>query len=210
MFFWFLSGPVNRDWRGDDYSLPPQKPNSHDDSLSAFGMWVFLSSLFGLFASLFVLILIERSNAPRWPIGVDRMPAGLWLATGLLISVSVAVQQALRSVRRDRSESLRTWLVISAVLIILFLGVQGINWVALFNRPAGDFARKYLGLFYIFTIFHAVHVLGGLLPITWVTYRAFHNSYTRHHHSGIRNCALYWHFVDAVWLVILPALFWPR
>lgn len=210
MFFSFLSNPINRDWRGDDYSPPPQNPGPQDGSVSAFGMWVFLSSLFGLFASLFVLILIQRNNAPRWPIGVEHMPLGLWLATALLIGVSLTVQQALRSVRRDRSDSVRTWLVISGALIILFLGVQGLNWAALFSHPASDFARQYLALFYIFTIFHAAHVLGGLAPITWVTYRAFHNAYTRHHHSGIRNCALYWHFVDAVWLVMLPALFWPH
>lgn len=207
MLFGFVTNPDSSNSPGD---RPPPTGGAHDGAIGTFGMWVFLAALFGLFASLLVVILIKRAESPHWPAGITHMPLGLWLATALLMGVSLVAQQALSQVRQDHNERVRRYLVLTSVLVLLFLAVQTVNWVAMFTRPENDFARGFLGIFYLFTLFHAAHVIGGLVPVIWVTRKAFRNAYTRHFHMGIRNCALYWHFVDVVWLIMLPAMFWPK
>ena len=60
--------------------------------------------------------------------------------------------------------------------------------------------------FYFLTALHAVHVLGGVLPLTVTTVRGALGRYGPDEHTGVHVMALYWHFLDAVWLVLFTVL----
>ena len=65
----------------------------------------------------------------------------------------------------------------------------------------------YAWTFYVLTALHALHVLGGLPPMLIVTVRALRMGYGPSDHRGLVYCAMYWHFLDAVWIV-LYAILW--
>lgn len=54
---------------------------------------------------------------------------------------------------------------------------------------------------------HAAHVVGGLVPLGIVTGRALRGWYDARHAEGVRSCALYWHFLDVVWLTMFGLLY---
>ncbi|MCZ6542722.1 MAG: cytochrome c oxidase subunit 3, partial [Planctomycetota bacterium] len=60
--------------------------------------------------------------------------------------------------------------------------------------------------FYVLTGVHALHVIGGLIPLAAVTIRSFRNRYSSTDHAAVRYCAMYWHFLDGVWIVLFATL----
>ncbi len=175
-----------------------------------FGMILFLFALAMIFGATIGGYFYIRSESPAWPPpGSPPLPrGGLWLSTGILLLLSVAVQWALRSVRWDRQGTLRAALVVTGVLALAFLANQAHNWdeVRAILVPPGAKVRAYTSTFYILTGTHALHVLGGLLVLAVVTVKAFRGDYSSVYHPGIRYSAMYWHFLDVVWLVLFAVL----
>ncbi len=188
---------------------PPNRPSAPIGA-GTFGMVLFLIALTMIFAATILGYFYMRSESPRWPPpGSPPLPrGGLWLSTGVLLLVSLAVQWALRSVRWDRQTALRAALVVTAALAMAFLVNQARNWneVRSILVPPGGRVRAYTSTFYILTGTHALHVLGGLLVLAVVTWKAFRGDYSSVYHPGIRYSVMYWHFLDVVWLILFAVL----
>ncbi|MFH0982206.1 MAG: cytochrome c oxidase subunit 3 [Planctomycetota bacterium] len=77
--------------------------------------------------------------------------------------------------------------------------------------PPGPAATASTGMymfsFYLLTGLHGAHVIGGLVPLTVVTTKAFRGRYTRDYYPGVKYVAMYWHFLDVVWLVMFVVIF---
>jgi cytochrome c oxidase subunit 3 len=181
------------------------------DTLGAgmLGMVLFLVALSMIFAATIFGYFYIRSGTAAWPPpGSPPLPRGLWLSTLLILLVSVAIQWALRSVRRNRQRSVRAALTTTALLAAAFLVNQALNWKAVRAAvvPPDSPALRYTSTFYILTGTHALHVLGGLILLAVVTYKAFRGAYSSASHPGVRYSAMYWHFLDAVWLILFALL----
>jgi heme/copper-type cytochrome/quinol oxidase subunit 3 len=184
-----------------------RKPDALDAGL--FGMVLFLIALSMIFAATLFGYFYIRSGTPAWPpAGSPPLPRSLWLSTVLIVLVSVAIQWAQRSVRRDRQAPLRAALIATALLATAFLVNQTLNWQAVKAAviPPDSPALRFTSTFYILTGTHALHVLGGLILLAIVTYKAFRGAYSSARHPGIRYSAMYWHFLDAVWLILFALL----
>lgn len=53
---------------------------------------------------------------------------------------------------------------------------------------------------------HALHVVGGIVALGIVAYYGYKGAYDHEHHTGVTNCTLYWHFLDAVWIIMLTVI----
>ncbi len=62
------------------------------------------------------------------------------------------------------------------------------------------------GLMLMLIALHAAHVIGGLIPLGVVTGRSLRGAYHAGRHAGVRYVATYWHFLDAVWLIMFGLL----
>ncbi len=174
-----------------------------------FGMVLFLIALSMIFGATLFGYFYIRSGTPAWPPpGSPPLPRGLWLSTLLILLVSATIQWAQRSIRRDGQRSLRAALIATTLLATAFLVNQALNWKAVRAAviPPDSPALRYTSTFYILTGTHALHVLGGLVLLAIVTYRAFRGAYSSACHPGIRYSAMYWHFLDAVWLILFALL----
>jgi cytochrome c oxidase subunit 3 len=186
------------------------RESRHDpvqEAVGRLGMWVFLLVVSMLFASSVVATLIVRSRAQAWPPpGTPAVVPGLVVSTGLLLLSSGTMAWALHSIRREHKEALRRGLALTLLLGVGFLASQTANWLHLSASHLTMRSHLYGFTFYVLTFLHAAHVVGGLVPLAAVTWRAWRRGYTAERHAGVTYTALYWHFLDVVWLVLF-ALF---
>ncbi len=171
------------------------------------GMRLLVLALSMLFAASLLAYVLIRSRAPVWPpAGMPRLPDTLWISTLVMLASSATMQTAVRAARAGQERALRAGMLLTTLLGVLFLVSQTLSWFALVAAHLTAKANLYGFTFYILTGLHAAHVVGGLIPLAVVTSRAFRGRYSAAFHPGVEYCAIYWHFLDVVWLVMFGIL----
>lgn len=192
---------------------PPQDPKpAHEASrlasvsLRQLGMLVLFCSMTVLFTASIIGFWYTRLTSPHYrAAGLPDLPAGLLFSTLLIALTSLCIWQAQLAVKRNLHEALRRWLLAAAALGSLFLLTQSANWFAM--RPPSDANSLYLATFFLLTGVHALHVIGGFVPLGFVLHHAWRRHYSSSSHEGLTLCAQYWHFLGAVWLVLVATLY---
>jgi len=131
----------------------------------------------------------------------------LWANTGLLLLSSLCLQAALIWARADKVPLVRGALVGAGVLTVLFLAGQLVAWQQLTSMVLGDFSNPSVGFFFMITGIHGLHMAGGMIALVRAISRAFGQSDARAMEHNVSNCALYWHYLLGVWLVVFGLLF---
>jgi cytochrome c oxidase subunit III len=183
-----------------------------------FGLRLFLVSLAMLFGASLVGFFVVRWQLGQrhlWPGDLPSLPWELALSTAILVLSSVSMQSALNSIRAGRADSLRHGLLLTFLLGSGFLLIQVRAWIMWLVPIAQrwDYSDEYrfaLTSFFVLTGLHALHVVGGLIPMAVVTRNAFVGVYSREWHPGVQYVATYWHFLGVVWLVLLAAMLLGR
>lgn len=175
-------------------------------SLRQLGMLVLYASMSVLFTATIIGFWFTRLTSPHYRApGLPDLPRGLWLSTLLIGLTSLVIWQAQLAVRKNQLEALKRWLYVAALLATLFLLTQTANWFAM--RPPSDANSLYLATFFILTVVHALHVVGGFVPLGFVIHHAQRRHYSSSSHEGLSLCAQYWHYLGAVWLVLAATLY---
>lgn len=171
------------------------------------GMKLLVVALSMLFAASIVGYLIIRSRAAAWPPpGMPRLPGTLWVSTLIIVVSSLTMQSAVRAAKADRQGALRTAMLLTTILGVAFLVSQTLNWFVLVAANLTAKTNLYGFTFYMLTGLHAAHVVGGVIPLAVVTARAWRGRYSAAFHPGVQYCAIYWHFLAAVWVVLFTLL----
>lgn len=159
-----------------------------------------------LFGALFTAYFVIRSESGGWPPhGQERpelvLPA---LNTLLLVSSSVTMQWAVRAIGRGQLAMMRLALRLTILLGSTFIVIQGYEFATNgFGLTDGTFGST----FYTLTGFHGAHVLAGLGIMSIVAIRARRGLVSAEHHTVVEAASYYWHFVDAVWVVLFSTLY---
>ena len=169
------------------------------------GLWIFLfSELF-----LFVGILMARFYLWRDPatgaIIRPELDQVLGLVTTMILLVSSVFMALGESAMENGDRKTFSWsLLLTAALGTLFLlGVVGLEWGGHVRPEDGAFGAIFFGM----TGLHALHVLSGVILILIVWWNGRKGAYTPERHWGVEATAIYWHFVDVVWVFFYPALY---
>ncbi len=161
-------------------------------------------------ATLFTLLVFSyfylRYLAPQWP------PPGLEapkltrpvVATIILLSSSGPMIWAERGIKRGSQWRLRAGLLATFVLGVIFLALQILEY---HDEKFGPQTFAYGSLFFTITSVHGLHVIGGLGMNVVIQIRAWKGQFTRRRNLAVENAALYWHFVDVVWIVVFSSLY---
>ena len=179
-------------------------------SAGRFGMLIFIASLAMIFAASILGVMVVRlDDQGVWPPpGMPALPLTLFWSSMVLIASSGTQVLASRAAARGQGEALRRWMLVTFSLAVTFMVMQGWAWSELLDRGL-DFSRHlYAWTFYFLTGLHAVHVLGGLIPMFFVTVRAARLGYTRENHRSVAYLAMYWHFLDVAWITLYLTLLW--
>lgn len=172
------------------------------------GMWLLFTSLAMLFLPLLIIYALLRLRYAEWPPpGVHSPSVGFLLATALLLGVSGSLHVSLQRIRGGRLRTFRGYTLVALGLAVAFVLCQIGNWSLLFSGTFSEETRPLIFFLYFFTGIHALHVIGGVVPLALVAMRT--NRYSPANHNGPRYVAMYWHFLDGVWLVMLAAFITP-
>jgi heme/copper-type cytochrome/quinol oxidase subunit 3 len=208
----------------------PQQPLPRGTSTLA--LWWFLSGLSMLFGAsmiAYIIIRIARANVeraaemgvPAIPFGTYELPSALWLSTILVLAASVTIQRAVSSVRRERQAQLRRWTLVTLILGAAFCIIQTPSMIELVRRHFVEVERvnaiataagnnvapsPLLGVIFVLILLHALHVVGGLIHLVVIHLGAIRNRYDHEFYAPVKHAALYWHFLDVVWILMFTTL----
>ena len=183
-----------------------------------FGMWIFLGSELLLFAGLFALYTAYRSEyAADFAQAIHHNALALGsINTVVLIVSSFTVAWAVHAVRTGHRSTALWMLAITMVLGATFLVLKGVEYgehIAEGIVPGPDYAfaalpghgaRLFFMLYYLMTGLHAVHMIGGLTVMLWLTHRVWKR---RVRGAEVELGALYWHLVDSIWIFLWPLFY---
>ncbi len=188
-----------------------QREPSFRMSTRQLGMWLFLACLAVLFLASIVAYLITRYNHPQWSQAQATLPGGLLAAGGFLAGTSIFFELALRGIKANNQARLRTSLMLAGLFGLAFLVAQSLNWASVMSLNAGVENRLIsLFIFYMLTTVHALHVIGGFVPLGIVWYRAGNREYSSSRWEGVALCAQYWHFLGIIWVLLMVTMYGTR
>lgn len=185
-----------------------QSPSIPADKRAEQGAYLLLISLGVFFLASLVLYAIYvslRLGREAGDIIPFYLPPSFLLTTVNLISVSVLMHLAVNAVRNERQADFRRYVVIALGLSLVFFAIQGIGMFWMIQQLLGP--HKTMQNLYGFTLFlvlvHALHVIGGIAGLVLLVFGMARQNYDHERHFPVRFCALYWHFLDAVWVLML-------
>lgn len=172
-----------------------------------FGMVLFLVAEVMFFAALSSTYVVSRLSAATW------RPAGISLVTPLgvtnsllLLASGLSMFLAWRAIRRDDPGGLKTYLFLTTLLGLTFVGVQVYEFLRL--REAVPFGGNlFQSVFWTFIAIHAAHVLGGVIFLAVVLVNACRGKYHQYRSTPVLLASLYWYLVVVVWIFLFFALY---
>src|ERR1017187_9713257 len=169
------------------------------------GLFVLLAASTMVFAAFSSAFVVRRGLSDDWT--SMHWPPILFVNTVVLLASSVVLDQSRRSLRSGDRSGFNLWWTIATALGILFLCGQAFAWYQL--KAAGVFvsSNPSSSFFYVFTAAHAFHLMGGVAALLYVDAQALRLRLGPAKRTAIDVTAIFWHFLDGVWLYLM-ALFY--
>jgi heme/copper-type cytochrome/quinol oxidase subunit 3 len=180
-------------------------------------MWIFLGSeclLFGALISSYLISVarfnseVEAGNPNVIPVGPELFDIPFTSASSfILLMSSLTVVLSLNFLRRGDYRGSRIWLGATIVLGTTFLAGQVYEFTAFYNEGLGFTTNLFGSAFYTLTGFHGAHVTGGIIMLASLLIMSFRGKLKRDRAETLEVVALYWHFVDIVWVLIFTIVY---
>ena len=183
----------------------PYRGGSRQASIT--GIIVLMCASTMTFISFVSAMVVRRGLNTDWR--HFQLPHILWWNTAILIVSSVVIDCARRVLVHNRRR-LFNWLwSFGAVLGLAFLAGQIVAWTQLEARGLYVGKGPASAFFYVLTWSHAVHIIGALLPVLYIEYRALRWELGPGRRTLVVVSAIFWHFLDVIWLGIMGLfVFW--
>lgn len=187
-------------------ALPAGSADARQDRLppsataSRVGLAVLLAVVTSLFALTISAYLMRMEMSHDWrPLPT---PGLLWWNTAALAMGSLALQWAWVAARRGQAEALRRGLILGGLCTLGFVFGQALVWRQL--QQAGYYmaSNPANAFFFLLTTLHVLHLLGGLVAWARTLLRARRGATPGELRAAVELCALYWHYLLAVWIVL--------
>jgi cytochrome c oxidase subunit III len=189
----------------EHHGPPPANRSSRVDP-AFLGMLLFIISeimVFGAFFTAYFFIRVVAGDP--WPAPGTELPKVVAAVnTCVLVSSSFTLHWAEHAHKMGNRRGLQAGILTTFLLGCTFLFVQINEYVHIGFSPQ-DSAQG--TVFYGLTGLHGAHVCIGLLLLLFVNIRAFRGHFTATEHRGIEVPGIYWHFVDAMWIVVFLTVY---
>lgn len=202
---------------GDDLQPPHNRRDEGDNSqrqvvpeIYRVGAWFTLIVAGATFATLtavyIALVVLAQTRQPLF------MPRALWASTLMIAASSVTFELARRNLKLGAVRNYRYWLWFTLAFGLTFLGAQLIAWRELVAKGIYLSSNPHGAFFYLLTGAHALHLLGGIGGLLFLLRRRRWKSRSaaeadRLRASLMNAVALYWHFMDGLWVYLFVLLF---
>ena len=195
----------------------PYETHARQREATVFGMWAFLASELLLFAGLFLVYAVHRwTDGPAFSEAARHTDVVIGTLNSVLLltsSAALTVAGRAREAGERRLATLGIWLTLA--LGVLFLGAKSVEWMKDLHEglwPSADFtlaapaARIFWAWYWIATGLHGCHILVGLGLIGRLAWMQ-HRGVLMRRPDSMETTSLYWHVVDAIWVVLYPCLY---
>ena len=195
------------------HAVEPAESPLTPESWGKLGMWMFLAADAMSFGALLAGYGALRAGSTDWPVPANVLGIQLTaFMTFLLICSSVTMVLALAGIQRGDMVALKKFLALTICGGLLFLGMQAYEWTHLINAGLGLTGNKWGAslfgtTFFCITGFHGAHVTGGVIYLGTYLVRALMGRLNSGHANQIEIAALYWHFVDLVWILVFTFVY---
>jgi cytochrome c oxidase subunit III len=191
--------------------LPVPPPISPERMLNSaqWGMASFLLSEVAFFATLIAAYVAFMGKDIVGPTPSQALSLPLVIVSTIcLLSSSVVIHLAERSLDRGQQRTFCMMLAATIALGVAFLVGTAVEWRSLSNEHHLTISRNLFGTtYYTLVGFHGLHVTVGVIAMLIVLVLSLGRELTRQHRTGVGLVAWYWHFVDAVWIVVFLVVY---
>jgi heme/copper-type cytochrome/quinol oxidase subunit 3 len=176
------------------------------------GMAIFIISEVGFFGTLLTAYVYFQTLRQSGPTAAASLEFAPTLAFSICLFLSSAtIHMAARSFTRKNWRNAGAWLAVTLALGAAFLFGQMREYLGLSGRGVTFSTNLFGSTFYTLTGFHGLHVLMGLIALGTLFTLASQGRLGEVKPAGFEAVSMYWHFVDAVWVVIFSAVYvWPH
>ena len=188
-----------------------------DDHVASFerarlAMWLFLASEIMMFGAFIAAYVVLWGSAPVGTDGnhgaFDKSHLSWKIAcfnTAVLILSSFTMVKSVHAISKNNRAKCEDYMIATAALGTLFLGVKMYEYSLKFADGIGPDTNVFYGCYFLMTGFHGIHVLLGVILLIWCAF--YVKRMDHHHYAPVENLALYWHFVDLVWIFLFPIVY---
>ena len=170
---------------------------------SVTGITLALGGILMFFLALASSYIVRRGVTTDWQ--AFPLPRVLYANTAILLASSITIEMAKRALARGESAAFRNLWALTSGLGLIFVAGQLLAWrelrtegVFLATNPSSSF-------FYVLTALHGLHLLGGIIALAYVGLRSWRGSKIGQK-TGAGVAAIYWHFMDGLWVFLLLLL----
>lgn len=172
------------------------------------GMWVFLASECLLFGTLIFTYLLYRNAGLSGPTPVDVMDIPITtISTFVLLMSSFSMVMALAGIQRNDHKSFRSWILVTAIGGMVFLGFQVFEFTEFVHMGLGLSTNVFGSSFFMLTGTHGAHVFVGVVWLWSLYFTSLRGGLKEDAEIKVDTMALYWHFVDVIWIVIFTIVY---
>jgi cytochrome c oxidase subunit III len=201
---------------GEHYSTLEQQHMA-----SEMGMWIFLATELMLFGGLFTAYTLYRTiysaGFAEGSRHLDLLHGGV--NTGVLLTSSLTMALAVRAAQLGQQRALVRWLAITAILGLVFLTIKafeyqkhfaegmvpGLVWT--YQGPLATQVQLFFFAYFAMTALHSVHLGFGVVTVAVIALLARRGAFLGERHTPVEMLGLYWHFVDVIWIFLMPLLY---
>ncbi|MBF0298649.1 MAG: cytochrome o ubiquinol oxidase subunit III [Oligoflexia bacterium] len=181
---------------------------AEEEDIKAFGFWIYLMTDLIIFAVLFATFCVLRNSTFGGPSGRElfHMPSVLAETLALLIS-SFTCSLAMIEVHQQRKIPAIAWFAVTFILGAIFLSLEVSEFFELIDKGNNWQRSAFLSSFFTLVATHGLHIFIGLLWMICAMFRIWFRPFSAFHISNLFRLALFWHFLDLVWIFIFTVVY---
>lgn len=173
-----------------------------------FTLWIAIGSIVMMFAGLTSAYIVKKNQA-NW-LEFD-LPGIFWYSTFTILLSSVTIHLAVKSFRAREMSRYRALITTTALLGVAFITMQYFGFRDLEARNialVGAKSNSAASFLFVITGLHMLHVLGGVIALLVIFIRAYTVRVKNYSPLSVEMAAVYWHFVDVLWIYLFVFYNW--
>ena len=172
------------------------------------GMWLLIASECLLFGTLIGTYMIYRAGSVEGPDPADVLDIPITtISTFVLLMSSFSIVLALHNIQHGNQRAFRGWILVTAIGGLIFLGFQTYEFTEFVHAGLGLTTNVFGSSFFMLTGTHGTHVAVGVIWLFSLFFSSLSGKLKEDAALKVDVMALYWHFVDVIWIVIFTVVY---
>ena len=189
-----MENTISQNTNGTEPMIPTQK----------ILLWIALAGIIMFFAALMSGYIVRQAEG-NWL--VFEIPSMFYVSTVIILVSSLTMELSKSAIRKDDNKKSYQYLTYTLALGLIFVVCQFLGWNQLVaNNIHFSGGNPSESFFYAMSGLHLGHLAFGVICMLVTTYKAKKNRYSSKNYLGISLCAIYWHFLDFLWLILFVFL----